>query len=718
MTAEKLKTSLRIKILILLVTGFLIVMMFPKGEAIESEVNVGTIWIQDDLIASSSFPILKPAEQYKREIESAKNLVYNIYMRDDAAFEKLIDTITAYNEFLKATIEQDNKSEQGKFVPKVFLSDNAYSFFKEQFNKAPDKQSVFRELLRVPLTYLEAQYEKGILERSLSNISGDSIALRIGNIDIIYPKKRFTDKENALNEFSGFTSTISGSEYIVEYISYFVAPNIQFSKELTEEEATVAKDRVSKYVGIVAENERIVAKHDRITNETKLKIDSYRAARAEDSGVGGAILQFVGKFLHILSLLMLLAVYIYYFRQKIYRDNSRILLFAILFVFVSYLTYLANTFALNDSIQFLIVVPSVAMLVTIIFDSRVGFYSTVLISLIVGALRGNDYSFAAMNIVAGSACVYTVRDIKNRSQIFRTFAYIVVGYGITILAFGLERFSPWTKIGSDFAFAAINGLISPVLTYGILIFVERFFKLTTDLTLQELTSYDHPLMRELQSKAIGTFNHSISMAGIVGSTAELIGAHKQLALVGAYYHDIGKTLTPGMFVENQVGERNMHEDLPPEKSVEYIRAHVEKGIQLAREHKLPPEVIDFIPTHHGTSIIAYFYDKAVKMYGEDKVNEADYRYPGPKPFSKETALVMLADGCESAVRSIDEPTPEKIENMVVNLIDKKVSDHQLDETPLTLEDLKKIKTHFIAQLQGNTYKRIRYPKQEEMEKED
>ncbi len=718
MTVEKLKTSLRIKILILIVTGFLIVMMFPKGEAIESEVNVGTIWIQDDLIASSSFPILKPTEQYKREVEEAKNSIYNIYIRDDAAFEKLIDTITGYNEFLKVTIEQDNKSEQGKFIPKVFLSDKAYSFFKEQFNKASDKQAVFRELLRIPLTHLEAQYERGILERSLSNISGDSIALRIGNIDIIYPKKRFTDKENALNEFSGYTSALPGSEFIVEYISFFVTPNIPFSKELTEEEAAVAQDRVSKYVGIVAENERIVAKHDRITNDTKLKIDSYRAARAEDSGLGGAILQFVGKFLHILSLLMLLAIYIYYFRQKIYRDNLRILLFAILFVFVSYLTYLANTFALNDSIQFLIVVPSVAMLVTIIFDSRVGFYSTVIISLIVGALRGNDYSFAAMNIVAGSACVYTVRDIKNRSQIFRTFAYIVVGYGITILAFGLERFSPWTKIGSDFAFAAINGLISPVLTYGILIFFERFFKLTTDLTLQELTSYDHPLMRELQSKAIGTFNHSISMAGIVGSTAELIGAHKQLALVGAYYHDIGKTLNPGMFVENQVGERNMHEDLPPEKSVEYIRAHVQKGIQLAREHKLPPEVIDFIPTHHGTSIIAYFYDKAVKMYGQENVKEEDYRYPGPRPYSKETALVMLADGCESAVRSIADPTPEKIENMVVNLIDKKVSDHQLDETPLTLEDLKKIKTHFIAQLQGNTYKRIRYPKQEEMEKED
>jgi len=218
------------------------------------------------------------------------------------------------------------------------------------------------------------------------------------------------------------------------------------------------------------------------------------------------------------------------------------------------------------------------MLFTIIFDSRMGFYCTVILALIAGALRGNDYSFAAMNMIAGGLSVYTVRDIKNRSQIFRSFLIILLGYTLSIIAFGLERFAPVDSMLVEFAFAGSNALISPVLTYGVLIFFEKMFHITTDLTLLELSNYDRPLLKDLARKAPGTFNHSMTMGTMGETAAERIGANPMLARVGAYYHDIGKTITPQNYVENQLDNQNVHENLTPEESAQLIVSHVEEGI--------------------------------------------------------------------------------------------------------------------------------------------
>jgi cyclic-di-AMP phosphodiesterase PgpH len=356
------------------------------------------------------------------------------------------------------------------------------------------------------------------------------------------------------------------------------------------------------------------------------------------------------------------------------------------------------------------------MLLTIVFDSRVGFYSTVIMVLIAGALRGNDYTFTVTNLFAGALAVYTVRDIKNRSQIFRSFLYILTGYVITVLGFSFERFASWENILIELAFAGSNALISPVLTYGLLIFFERLFGITTDLTLLELSNFDKPLLRELSRKAPGTFNHSMTLGTLGETAAEKINANQLLTRVGAYYHDIGKTLVPQNFVENQLNNRNIHEDLSPEQSVKLIVQHVNDGIKLAEEHNLPKEIIDFIPMHHGTATMSFFYEKAKKLYGEEKVNINDYKYPGPKPNTKETVIIMLADGCESAVRSIEEPDAIKVENVIDNIIKGRVTEGQLDESPITFSDIKKIKEAFISILLGQHHKRIKYPKQDEIEK--
>jgi hypothetical protein len=392
------------------------------------------------------------------------------------------------------------------------------------------------------------------------------------------------------------------------------------------------------------------------------------------------------------------------------------MIISLLLVFISFITFLINHLQVQAPVQYLIFVPAASMLLTIIFDSRVGFYSTVIITLIVGALRGNDYTFMAMNLIAGGIAVYSVRDIKNRSQIFRSFLFILLGYFLSILAFGLERFSPYDTMLIEFAFAASNALISPVMTYGLLIFFERIFKITTDLTLLELSNFDRPLLRDLARKAPGTFNHSMTMGTIAEAAAEKIGANPLLARVGAYYHDIGKTISPQNFVENQLTEQNVHENLKPEESVELIVNHVKAGIELGLENNIPAEIIDFIPMHHGTNVMNFFFDKAKKLYGEDGVSINDYRYPGPKPNTKETAIVMLADGCESAVRSVQGPDPVKIENVINNIFKDRTQDGQLDNAPVTLKDITMMKEEFLKILLGQHHKRIQYPKQEEMEK--
>jgi putative nucleotidyltransferase with HDIG domain len=356
------------------------------------------------------------------------------------------------------------------------------------------------------------------------------------------------------------------------------------------------------------------------------------------------------------------------------------------------------------------------MIFTIVFDSRVGFYLTVIISLIVGALKGNDYTFAAMNFITGGISVYTVRDIKNRTQIFRSFLFILIGYTVAIVAFGLERFAAPETMLYELAFAASNALISPVLTYGLLIFFERIFKITTDLTLLELSNFDRPLLRDLARKAPGTFNHSMTMGTIAEAAAEKIGANALLARVGAYYHDIGKTISPQGFVENQLDNDNVHENLRPEESVEMIIRHVNEGIELAKQNKLPEEIIDFIPMHHGTTTITYFYEKAKGLYGEENIDINKYKYPGPKPNTKETAIVMLADGCESAVRSISEPDAIKVENMVNNIFNSRLKEGQLDDSPITFTDVSKMKEAFLSILISQHHRRIKYPKQEDAEK--
>lgn len=717
-----MRQSLRLKILIIIVTIILIVMMFPKGESIESGVTVGSVWIKDDLIASTTFEVLKSSDVFQTEQMQAASRVQPIFLRDNSISSLTIDSLRKYNRVIPNLI--DSRRIEGESTNTAFLSNNSFEIFSRFKRRAASFNGVktysLTEVLRLSRDLLERVYQRGLLNLSYKEINRDSISVRDGKFERVFPKTLYLDREVANEYISDFITLNIGTnndlnEAVTEYVSYFLKPNLIYSYELTNTAVQNAKDKVPRNVGIVNENERIVAKHDRITPEVKLKIDSYRIAKGEEIGFWSRLAQNIGKFTHISVILVLLIIYIYLFRKRIYNDNLKILLISIIILFISFITYLIYNLNVSAPVEFLVIVPVASMLLTIIFDSRVGFYGTIVISLIVGGLRGNDYVFAIMNIVAGGLSAYTVRDIKNRTQIFRSFFYILVGYVLSIIAFSLERFASFDQMLVSFAFAASNALISPVFTYGLIIFIERIFKITTDLTLLELTDFNHPLLKDLAHNAPGTFNHSMVIGTLAETTAEAIGANPILARVGAYYHDIGKSLDPASFVENQINSENIHEKLSPERSVELIRNHVEKGIILAQKSDLPQEIIDFIPMHHGTMIISYFFEKAKELYGEENVEVDNYRYPGPKPNTKETALVMLADACESTVRSLTESDPQKVGNIINNLINARVDDGQLNDAPLTFKDLSKIRESFHKILIGQHHKRIRYPKQEELE---
>lgn len=719
---KRFKESLRIKILIGLVTVFLIVLMFPRGESFEFEVLEGSVWINDDLIAPFSFPILKAPEIYRAEVQKAKKRVYPVFLKSDSQVTMTLDSLKIYYDYLLETFDKDLANPSSSIVNPTFLSDESYgvlfNLYKQQKNPRSGDNLRLKWLYEKSRESLSEIYKIGIVDMLPEEVLQDSIALRMGNIDLIEPVKNHFNLDKAKSEIKNFWQGLNYSTEIenagTQFTLHFVIPNILYNAEYTGAEIIQAQNEVPKYLGIVNENERIIAKHERVTKEAKLKIDSFRTAKSEKYQEKGITFQLLGKFLHIASLITLLTIYLYNFRKKIFNDNSKLLIFAVMFIFISLVTYLISQITVPVPLQFLIFVPAASMILTIIFDSRVGFYSTVIIALITAALRGNDYSFAVMNLFAGALGVYTVRDIKNRSQIFRSFFFILVGYSVAVIAFGLERFASVDTIMLELVFASTNAVVSPVLTYGLLIFFEKLFNITTDLTLVELSNMDRPLLRDLSRRAPGTFNHSMTIGTIAEAAAEKIGANTLLARVGAYYHDIGKLIAPQNFVENQLSENNIHEEVSPEDSVEMIKGHVEEGINLGCQHNLPSEVIDFIPMHHGTLVMKYFYEKAREKYDEN-IDADEYKYAGPIPNTKETAIVMLADGCESAVRSIEDPDQEKIENVVENIINDRIEKGQLNNSPLTLKDIDKIKDSFKGILIGQYHKRIRYPDQDEIE---
>jgi cyclic-di-AMP phosphodiesterase PgpH len=724
-------TNINVKVTLAVVTVIIISLFLPSYKNIDTNFEVGTIWSNEDLIATFTFPIYKNDDVLEKEKKEVISNVIPVFLESEFRNVEIKDSLKSYlkvlNEYLKENAKQErNQTLVNDYKARLGLSisDEQWGYllkyYKGELKDVPISYGTYADFIRKSI---EDLIRAQIINYKRADILSNKMAVK--RVDDKLQRIESLDKVNTVSEVLlkfdvkiGTTIKDNNLKIIASEIArIFLKENLIYDKELTDLEIQNRVEQIPKTIGIVRENERIISKHDPITEMTKQKLDSYKKVRFERIGVQDYFSQIIGKVLAVIVLIIILGFYMFYLRNDIFNDNLKLALISSLMILVSFFAFMSMSLKVNSPIELLIFISVASILLTIIFDSRLSFFVIVIITFLVSAIRGGDYTIAFISFCGSVLAIFSVRDIKNRSQIFRSFFFILGGYIVAILAIGLDRSEGFSKIAVNLAYVGINSVMSPVIAYGLLIFYEKVFRITTDLTLIELADFNQPLLRQLSTKAPGTFHHSVVMGNLAEEAAASIGANRILARVGCYYHDIGKIAKPDFFVENQLDKLNKHEALNPNLSAKIIIAHVKEGIELGKKYKLPQEVINFIPMHHGTTLVSYFYNKARNSNDENKEDVLDYiyRYPGPKPSSRETAIAMLADTVEAATKVVEDPTPKKLEDKIDEIIKKRFIEGELDECELTLRDLTKIKKSFLKILVGIYHQRIKYPEEKKQD---
>lgn len=408
----------------------------------------------------------------------------------------------------------------------------------------------------------------------------------------------------------------------------------------------------------------------------------------------------------VMILLAMMVAYVYRFHRDLAQNRQQQLLLGLTLVFVTSLAKLASLVPFEGS-GFLVPTALAGILLTVLLDSRLAMMAVIFLTVIVGVVMGQDTKYVMIALVGGLTGVFSVSKISQRGDVTRAGLIVGLANFLAMIAFGLFR-SEWFMVRYALI-GAVNGLASAVLAIGLLPYMESVFGITSAIRLLELSNPNHPLLKALLLEAPGSYHHSMIVGNLAEAAAEAVGADALLAHVQSQYHDIGKTRRPYFYIENQYGGDNPHDRIAPSLSTLIITSHVKDGLELAKQYKLPKAVYDVIPQHHGTDLVRYFYHKAMENAKGEPVDEKDFRYPGPRPQTKETAIVMLADSVEAAVRSIARPTPGRIEGMVRKMIKERLNDGQLDESDITFRDLDLIAEAFVRVLTGIFHHRIEYP---------
>jgi putative nucleotidyltransferase with HDIG domain len=517
---------------------------------------------------------------------------------------------------------------------------------------------------------------------------------------------------------------LEGQQAIADIARKLLQPNLTFNKRETEERKRKAVEAIKPVFFQVKRGEMIIREGERVREEHIPKLRALASGKRRGSPVSAV----AGTAIFVTVVVIFGLLYLRQFRPRVPWDSQSLLLLAILLVgnilcvraFMVIAYALVESFPIVESGIILYALPVTAggILVAIFFDFQVGILFALMTSLLIGILVRDNLAMAMLALVGNLVATFRVQQYRQRSSILLTGLFIGLANILTLMAFGLMSSNLFTWPRAYEALCGLlGGLLAAVVVSAVLPLLESIFKCTTDIKLLELASLNHPLLRQLIMHAPGTYHHSMLVGTLAEAAAEAIGANTLLARVGSYYHDIGKMLTPEYFVENQAGRGNKHDRLSPSMSALIIMAHVKDGIKLAKEYKLPQRIIAMIPQHHGTNLITYFYNKAKELEDPNvqQVHEGDYRYPGPKPQTREAAIVMLADKVEAASRVLAEPTPQRITGLVQRIVSNIFMDGQLDECDLTLRDLQKISDAFGRTLIAIYHHRIEYPSVESEE---
>ncbi|MCK8482061.1 HDIG domain-containing protein [Flavihalobacter algicola] len=668
--------ALLYKVLLFLSTTFLIVYLFPKSGKFRYDFDKGKPWQSEMLLAPFDFAIKKSTDELQQErIEtSAKSPVY--FDIDTSIKSSVLD---AYSEKFKTSF--------------------ADSIIKQNPN-----------LFRVGESALNTIYEYGVLDEDYEYAEDKNVILIDG-----FTQHAETSFSN-LTKLNGFRSIIEEAldnkglvNFNATFVSVFfdvIKPNLKLNTSLTQNALDERLETISTVRGHIEKGTLIISKGEIVEGN---KYDELKSLEAEyESQVWNEsnynLIIFAYALLVALALLMLL-LFLRKYRMEVFLDNTKVT-----FIFFNILLMiLLTTLVINYNSQYVYVVPLciLPLVLKAFFDARLGLFAHVLTVLLLGFIVPNSYEYMFLQIIAGIVTILTVSELYKRANLFISVGQITLIYIIAYFAFFVIQEGDISNLDpKTFGLFVLCGLAT-LFVQPLIYIYEKLFGLVSDVSLLELSDTNTKLLKELSNKAPGTFHHSLNVANLAEASANEVGANAMLIRVGALYHDIGKMKNPTYFTENQATGINPHDELSSRESAKVIIDHVLDGIEIAKKNNLPDRVIDFIRTHHGTSMVYYFYKKEKDL--DETTSEDDFRYPGPQPFSKETAILMMCDSVEAASKSLKEPTSTKIDKFVESIITKQMEDGQFLNANITFKEIQSIKKVLKTKLANIFHLRIEYP---------
>jgi len=667
--------SIIYKSFLLALSVFMIVYFFPTGGQFKYEIIKSKPWQYENLYAPFDFAILKSSE----ELSTEKS--------------KILETHIPYFNYDVNTVKEVKSSWQNQlkvFQDSLFQNDLAISEF---ISKTIDEV-----------------YENGIRIKD-ERIDTYSIVFLIKDkvVNEVLYKDIFTqeDLKPFLNSKIDESDFLSSRNDLLEVFFEVFKINVKFDKALNKNQIQSKFDQISYTRGRVSKGSKIIAKGETIEGE-KLRMlrslkNEYESQSLESSAFVVVVTGYT--FLVLLSLLMLL-LFIRQYRPDIYDNNNKITFIFFNILFLVFLTLLI----MRLDTDYIYVVPLCILPLTLkaFFDARLGLFTHVITVLILGLVVPNSFEYMFLQIIAGIVTILTVSELYKRANLFISVVQITLVYIFAYFAFNMIKEASIAEINyNNFIYFLLSG-VGLLFVQPLIYAYEKVFGLVSDLSLLELSDTNSKLLKELSNVAPGTFHHSLNVANLAEAAANEIGANSLLIRVGALYHDIGKMKNPIYFVENQTTSVSPHDELSPTESAEVIIGHRLEGIEIAKRRNLPDRIIDFIRTHHGTSTVYYFYAKQ-KEEEDGEVAIDDFRYPGPIPFSKETAILMMCDAVEAASKSLKEPNTQLIDDFVEKIINKQIKEDQFINANITFKEIQSIKKILKAKLNNIYHLRIEYP---------
>ena len=664
------------KSLIFIATVSVIVYFLPNEGKFNYQFDINKPWKYGLLQASFDFPIYKNDLQVQKEQDSIL-ADYQPYFQIDKEAEK-----------------------------------NVLSKLREDYNKTLRHSLPGTDYVRYIERTLKALYEDGIIAgNDLKRMEEDSIiAIRL--VDKNVATSRFIDQLYTVKEAYEYLLNADTAHYKKKILQQcnlndYITPNLVYDEEKSEAAQKDLLSNISWANGFVLNGQKIIDRGEIVDEQTYNILESLRKEWEKRSdSVQEKRLTLAGQILYVGIFLFCFMAYLELFRADYYERKGTLTLLFALIVFFPVL----SSIMVEQNLSSIYVVPfaMIPIIVRVFLDSRTAFMAHVTIILLCSITLRFPHEFILLQVVAGMVAIYSLRELSQRSQLLRTALVVFISYALLYFAFELIHEDDLTKLNTRmYIYFMINGILL-LFAYPLLFLLEKIFGFTSDVTLVELSNINNSLLREMSEVAPGTFQHSLQMANLAAAAANKIGGKSQLVRTGALYHDIGKMVNPAFFTENQSGV-NPHKSLSYEQSAQVIISHITDGLKLAEKHNLPKEIKDFISTHHGRGLTKYFYISYKNEHPDEEVDQEKFRYPGPNPFTKEQAVLMMADSVEAASRSLPEYTEESISTLVDKIIDTQVSEGYFKECPITFKDIATVKALFKEKLKTMYHTRISYP---------